>query len=219
MRAEYPLPLRQLTMNLFWRKPMKRYLPMAMAMLMAALICGCSRSDIHVTNAASTDPAGSPAETSKPAPTTKFVPITHEYVIPEGATGPADVTLHGDEYSNYPEDKQPQSTEACVQVLYYWISSEGLKQDFDIIEGNECNAELLTQLLVNDGVLDQEAKLVSFTVDGTSAVAELSSLKGYREDAAPETVAEAAARTYCENLFLDSVVIRCGEETYGPFEY
>lgn len=198
---------------------MKKFVSMVMAMLMAALICGCSQSNIHVTQAPETDPEGVIVEKTTPAPTTKFTPITHEYVIPEGATGPADVTLHGDEYSNYPADKQPMSTEACVQVMYYWVSKNGLKTDFDIIEGDECNAKLLTELLIVDGVLAEGAELVSFDVEDVSAVAELNSLEGYREDAAPEQIAEAVALTYCENLFLESVTIKCGDETYGPFKY
>lgn len=184
---------------------------MAMAMLMAALICGCSQSNIHVKNDA--------PETSAPVPTTKFVPVTHEYVIPEGATGPADVTLHGDEYSNYPDDKKPAETGAFVQVMYYWIGKDGIGTDFDIIEGSECNAELLTKLLINDGVLAPEVELMSFDSDGKTGTAEFSSLKGYFEDAPAEMVAEAVADTFCENLFLESVTVKCGGETYGPFEY
>lgn len=190
-----------------------------MAMLMAALICGCSQSTINVTDEALTDPAGNQYYEITTAETTKYEPITHEYIIPEGATGPADVTLYGDEYSNYPADKQPETLDDYVEVMYFWIGKDGIKSDFDIIMGKECNAQLLTELLVNDGVLADGTELLSFDVNGTEATAEFNILTGVYEDATTEQVAEAIADTFCENLLLEKVTVKWVDEVYGPFVY
>lgn len=198
---------------------MKKLVSIVMAMLMAALICGCSQSTINVTNEAETDPAGNVYYAPTTAETTKFEPITHEYVIPEGATGPADVTLHGDEYSNYPSDKQPETLEDYVQVMYYWIGKDGIQSDFDIVMGKECTAENLTEVLVNDGVLIEGTELLSFEVNGTEGIAEFNLLTGVYEEATIEQVAEAIADTFCENLDLEQVSVKWVDDVYGPFVY
>lgn len=198
---------------------MKKSVSIIMAMLMAALICGCSQSTINVTNEAETDPAGNVYYAPTTAETTKFEPITHEYVIPEGATGPADVTLHGDEFSNYPADKQPETLEDYVQVMYYWIGKDGIQSDFDIVMGTECTAGDLTEILVNDGVLIEGTELLSFEVNGTEGLAEFNLLTGVYEEATIEQVAEAIADTFCENLGLEQVSVKWVDDVYGPFIY
>ena len=196
----------------------KLYLIFLTAML-ALSLAACKQSTIKAEVNA-TDPEGN-AYVATTAETTKFEPITHEYVIPEGATGPGDVTLYGDEYDNYPEDKKPQKdTEPVCQVRYFYIGAEGLKEDFDVIEGKtDCTAEELIELLVNDGTLKDGTEFISYEGDENSGTVEISMLKGAYVKATKEQLAQAIANTLCDNLYLDEVTVIADGETYGPLEY
>jgi len=184
----------------------------------SVLMAGCQRSNIVVGG------DGAPGEgivlqdpnrVTEPATTVATTP----YTIPEGATGPGDVTLDANAYINYDEDKRPESTEGVIQVRYFYVNSKGLHEEFDILENKECNAENLNELLINTGVLVDGTEVVKFESDGTNGVLTLNRLEGQSSHATEELLAQAIANTYTDNLGLDYLTVIVDGETYGPLEY
>ena len=190
----------------------------------AAVLAGCGNSNKAETEVqtqasqAVQPPEGAVVvhgKETKPAETTKYE--TQPYVIPEGATGPADVTVAP--RTDIPEDKRKVDEGTEIQVRYFFINSKGLNEEFDLLVNEECNAETLNALLVRLGVLAEDTQVLSFESDGTDATLTLNKLEGLSSYATEELLAQAIANTYTDNLFLDTLTVKVGDKTYGPLEY
>lgn len=200
-------------------KYMKKTILFAVALTLVIGLTACQSSNIQVGGTETDGSAnvvvnpfvGTTAETTKRE--------TQAYSIPEGATGPADVTLAGDPYADYPEDKKPDLSKKQVQVRYYYVNSKGLNEEFDVIEDDECNAENLNGLMITMGVLVDDTEVVKFESDGTNGVLTLNKLEGESSHATEQLLAQAIANTFTDNLGLDSLTIKVGDKTYGPLEY
>ena len=199
---------------------MRKILNIAVVLAAVLAMTGCKPSVIEAQTEAQTGENGLPYGVYETHETMKYEKPSLTYVIPEGAKGPADSYVEGDEFEFYPEDRKPQETEALLyQVKYFYINSEGLVEDFDVIEGSEVTAEDLIDILVVDGCLAEGTELVSFEQEGDSATVTLSQLEGQYAEASGEQLAQAVANTFTDNLILDTVTVRVGEAAYGPLEY
>ena len=189
-------------------------------MCVSVMLAGCKKSTITAQTEAQTNPDGSVIGQIEKQETTHFQTASYEYVIPEGAKGPGDAYIVGDPYEFYPEDRKPQATEnPIIQVKYFYVNAEGLIEDFDIIEGTECDAQDLIDILMNDGCLMEGTEVVSFESDGEQAVVELNQLEGQYQKATEEQLAQAVANTLTDNLYLDYLTVKVGDKTFGPLEY
>jgi len=194
-------------------------LVLVMAMLTAVmLLAGCQRSNIVIEDTDMVPDGVILPDPNRETEAKETVPTT-AYTIPEGATGPGDVTLGADTYANYDDDKKPASTENVIQVRYFYINSKGLNEEYDVLEGKDCNAENLNELLIGTGVLVDGTEVVNFETDGTNGTLTLNQLKGQSSYATAELLAQALANTYTDNLGLDYLTVIVDGETYGPLEY
>ena len=199
---------------------MRKILNIAVVLAAILAMTGCKPSVIEAQTEVQTGENGLPYGVYETHETMKYEKPSLTYVIPEGAKGPADSYVEGDEYQFYPEDRKPKATETPLyQVKYFYINSEGLVEDFDAIEGTEVTAEDLVNILVVDGCLAEGTELVSFEQEGDSATVTLSQLEGQYAQATGEQLAQAVANTFTDNLILDTVTVRAGEAAYGPLEY
>lgn len=194
-------------------------LVLIMALLAAVmLMAGCQRSNIVID-----DTEFAPEGVILPAPNSTTAAAatvaTTPYTIPEGATGPGDVTLGADAYAGYSDDKKPQETGEIIQVRYYYINSRGLNEEYDVLENKDCNAENLSELLIGTGVLVDGTEVANFETDGTNATLTLNKLEGQSSYATAELLAQALANTYIDNMNLDTLTVIADGKTYGPLEF
>lgn len=195
---------------------MKKTISAALLLLSAAMLSGCKASEIEIETKADMPQAGI-IETQ---PTTAYKKAEVEYVVPEGAKGPGDAYIVGDEYEYYPEDRKPKGEEVQeVQVRYFYVNSKGIGEDFDAVEGTECTAENLMQVLIEDGCLAGSTEIISYEQEGDNGILTLSELTGVYENAAPEQLAQAVADTFIDNLFLDTLTVNVDDKTYGPLKF
>ena len=183
---------------------MKRSMTMGLLLFTAMILAAC----------------GKKADAQETASQTQFETVAVETVVAENASGPEDVTVIGDMYENYPEDKKPGETAAYVQIRYFYVKPDGVAEDFDAIEGTECTPEDLMDILVKGGTLSDQVTMTAYEADGSAkAVITLNKLEGASADASEELLAKAVANTFCDNLFLDEVTIKAGGKTYGPLQF
>lgn len=200
---------------------MKKILNIMLVLAAIALLSACKPSTIEAQTEVQTNEAGLPYGVIETHETMKYEKPSVNYVIPEGAKGPADSYVEGDAYKNYPADKMPVEDDTPrVEVRYFYLNSEGMHEDFDVIEGTDTlTAEDLFDILIVDGCLSDASELVSFEQEGDTAVITVSALDGMYEKATPEELAQAVASTFIDNFGLDTATIKVGDELYGPLEY
>ena len=185
---------------------MKKTIGMIILIAAAAMLAACAKKE------------EAPAEATTAAATIPYE--TYATVVDENASGPAGISVV-DAYHNYSEDKKPGETGPVVQVRYFYVSGDGIHEDFDIIEGKtECTAEDLIALMQSDGVLTDASAVVSYdSKNGTEATIELSAMDPVFSYVSEEELAQAVANTLIDNLFLDKITIKVGDRTYGPLTY
>jgi len=196
---------------------MKKFIILMAVLTAVMLMSGCQKSTISAEDqelGLSGNIVVNPGEGE-----TVTMHATEEYTIPEGATGPADVTVE-DVQQYYPDNFKTEELGDIVQVLFYYVNSSGLHQEFSVVDGPECTPEKLVECLVNEGVLGEGTKVMSYESDGDNAVLELNWLVGCSASATPELLAQAVANTFIDNMGVETVVVKETEgETYGPLEY
>lgn len=200
---------------------MKKIMSFVLVLTMAMLLAACQSSNIEVGGGpaldGSEDVVKNPSVNQTAAATTAAE--TPAYSIPADAKGPGDVTLGYDPYADYPEDKRPDPNRKQIQVRYFYVNSQGLNEEFDIIEEEKCNAENLNSFMVSMGVLKDGTEVAKFESDGTNGVLTLNQLEGQSSFATPDLLAQAIANTFIDNLALDTMTIKVGDKTYGPLKY
>ena len=198
---------------------MKKLTILAAVLAAALLMSGCRQSVISVEEEQGFEPEGNiVVNPGKGEPLTMHP--TEAYTIPEGATGPGDVTAE-DPQQYYPDSFKTGDIGQVVQIRYYYVNSSGLHAEFGVVEGTEdCTPEVLIQCLVNEGVLAEGTKVTSYEANGDDVKVELNWLVGCSQSATPELLAQAVANTFIDNLNVETVVVKELEgETYGPLEY
>lgn len=199
---------------------MRKILNIAIVLAAVLAMTGCKPSVIEAQTEVQTGENGLPMGVIETQPTTEFKKPSLEYVVPEGAKGPGDAYVVGDEYEFYPEDRKPTGTETpVVQVRYFYVNAQGIGEDFDVVEGTECTAEDLIGIMVADGCLTEGTEVISYEQDGDNASITLNQLAGQYAEATKDQLAQAVANTLTDNLFLEKVTVVEGETTYGPLEY
>lgn len=197
---------------------MKKLVLIVALLAAVMLMAGCQRSKIVIED---TEFVPEGVILSAPNMSTEAMTTapTSAYTIPEGATGPGDVTLGADAYAGYSDDKKPQQTGEIIQVRYYYVNSKGLNEEYDVLENKDCNAENLNELLIGTGVLVDGTEVANFETDGTNATLTLNKLEGQSSYATAELLAQALANTYIDNMNLDTLTVIADGETYGPLEF
>ncbi len=199
---------------------MRKILNIAVVLAAVLAMTGCKPSVIEAQTEVQTGENGLPMGVIETQPTSEYKSPSLEYVVPEGAKGPGDAQVVGDEYEYYPEDRKPEGTETpVVQVRYFYVNAQGLGEDFDVVEGTECTAEDLIGIMVAGGCLTEGTEVISFEQEGDSATVTLNQMEGQYAEASGEQLAQAVANTLTDNLILDTVTVRVGETAYGPLEY
>jgi len=197
---------------------MKKIIILAAVLAAVMLMAGCQKEEERVILEETEFVPEGYVETIPAETETMTMHPTEAYSIPEGATGPGDVTMAGDD-DYLPEGFKTEDLGDVVQVRFYYVNSTGLHPEFSLVEGTDCTPEKLIECLVNEGVLGEGTEVQSYEQNGYDAVVTLNWLVGCSKHATNELLAQAVANTFIDNLNLDTVTVKTlQDESYGPLE-
>ena len=148
------------------------------------------------------------------------------YTIPEGAPegvdgGPGMMETKAEEFDkDYPEDKKnvaDAQVSSANTVCIYSLDYTGVYQSFDVLE--TCDADSLIAAMISNGVLDAGTKVEEFSSEGKAGVLKLNQLKGVYSKAKDEQLVACITNTFIDNLALETLEIRVGDNSYGVNEF
>lgn len=203
---------------------MKKGSVLMAAFLAAAAMTACTPSDISSRESSAVPEGVEMTKENTQTMSIKDKP-TVEYSIPadaptgvDGGPGVMETTAVDDSY--YPEDKRSGGTETQSEgsvVCLYTVDDTGITQTMADVPA--LSAEAIITAMVDNGILTQGTKVLSYAQDGDSASLTLSELGAVYTDAKTEEILACIGNSLTENLGLESVDIKVGPTDYGPQSY
>lgn len=201
---------------------MKKRVTILTAALAVFALSACSPSNISSAETSPVPEGVVAATEEEDSFSIKDIP-TEEYTIPDDAPtgvagGPGMIeTSAVDNSSYYPEDKQSGNESDTVPVCLYAVDDTGVVQN--MADAASSDADGIIAAMVDEGILAEGTEVSAFSQEGTTASITLNQLVPVYAEASEEQILACVVNTLTENLGLESISVKAGEQDFGEQVY